>query len=177
MTETNVRWLHTAGCQPYDILERKIIETVCLSSFLSSFPPSFLPFSFPSFPCSGMLFLVAQLYHCQSEVKVKVTQLNLTLCDPMDCSPPGSSVHGILQARILEGVAIAFSRGSSWPRDQTWVSPIAGRFFTIGATREALGAIYSSTVSPHFSLDLRSEVLRYSLLSSHVFGEAWSRSS
>ena len=43
----------------------------------------------------------------------------LTLCDPMDCSPPGSSVHGILQARILEQIAISFSRGSSWPRDWT----------------------------------------------------------
>ena len=46
-------------------------------------------------------------------------------------SPPGSSVHGILQARILEWVAIPFSRGSSQPRDQTWVSCIAGRFFTV----------------------------------------------
>ena len=49
----------------------------------------------------------------------------------VDCSLPGSSVHGILQARILEWVAIPFSRGSSQPRDQTWVSCIAGRFFTI----------------------------------------------
>ena len=49
----------------------------------------------------------------------------------MDCSPPGSSVHEILQARILEWVAIPFSRGSSQPRDQTQVSCIAGRFFTI----------------------------------------------
>ena len=52
-----------------------------------------------------------------SKVKVLVAQLCLTLCDPMDCSPPGSSVHGILQARILEWVAISFSRGSSQPRD------------------------------------------------------------
>ena len=49
----------------------------------------------------------------------------------MDCSPPGSFIHGVLQARILEWVAIPFSRGSSWPRDQTWVSHTAGRFFTI----------------------------------------------
>ena len=48
---------------------------------------------------------------------VLVTQLCLTLCDPMDCSLPGSFVHGILQARILEWVAISFSRGSSQPRD------------------------------------------------------------
>ena len=54
----------------------------------------------------------------------------------MDCSPPGSSVHGILQARILEWVAISFSRGSSQPRDQTWVSCIVGRFFTDWATRK-----------------------------------------
>ena len=55
---------------------------------------------------------------------------------PMDFSPPVSSVHGILQARIQEWVAIPFSRGSSQPRDQTWVSHIAGRFFAIWATRE-----------------------------------------
>ena len=60
-----------------------------------------------------------------------VAQLHPTLCDPMDCSLPSSSVHGILQARILEWVAIPFSRGSSQARDQTWVSCIAGRFLTI----------------------------------------------
>ena len=59
-----------------------------------------------------------------------------TLCDPMDCSPPGSSVHGILQARILEWVAILFSRESSRPKDRTQVSRIAGGFFTVLATRE-----------------------------------------
>ena len=61
----------------------------------------------------------------------------LTLCDPIDCSPPSSSVHGILQARILEWVAIPFSRVSSQPTDWTQVSCIAGRFFTIWATRKA----------------------------------------
>ena len=55
----------------------------------------------------------------------------------MDSSPPGSSVHGISQARILEWVAISFSRGSSWPRDRTQVSCIADGFFTIWASREA----------------------------------------
>ena len=55
----------------------------------------------------------------------------------MDCSLPGSSIHGILQARVLEWVAISFSRGSSQPGDQTQVSRIAGRRFTIWATREA----------------------------------------
>ena len=56
------------------------------------------------------------------------------LCDPMDHSLPGFSVHGIFQARVLEWVAISFSRGSSWPRDQTHVSCIAGRRFTLWAT-------------------------------------------
>ena len=57
---------------------------------------------------------------------------------PVDCSPPSSSVHGILQARILEGVAISFSRGSSRPRGGTQVSHIAGRCFNFCTTREAL---------------------------------------
>ena len=65
---------------------------------------------------------------------VKVTQSCSTLCDPMDCQ--GSSVHGILQARILEWVAIPFSRASFQPRDQTQVFRIAGGFFTSQATRE-----------------------------------------
>ena len=66
-----------------------------------------------------------------------VAQLCLTLCDPMECSPPGSSVHGILQARILEWVAIPFCRGSSPLRNWIQVSHIAGRFFTPWATQEA----------------------------------------
>ena len=64
-------------------------------------------------------------------------QLCLTLCDSVDCSPPGSFVHVILQARMLEWVAVSFSRGSSQHRDQTQVSCNTGRFFTIWATREA----------------------------------------
>ena len=67
----------------------------------------------------------------QWQVPSEVTQSCLTLCDTMDCSPPGSSVHGIFQARVLEWVAISFSRGSSQPRDQIRVSRIAGRRFTI----------------------------------------------
>ena len=71
-----------------------------------------------------------------TEVKVIVAQSCPTLCDPMDYSQPGSSVHGILQARILEWAAIPFSRGSSQPRHQTQVSHTVGRFFTFWATRE-----------------------------------------
>ena len=67
----------------------------------------------------------------------EVTQSCPTLCDPVDCSPPGSSVHGILQVRIPEWVAISFSRGSSRSRDWTQVSFVAGRRFNHWATREA----------------------------------------
>ena len=68
-----------------------------------------------------------------SKVHAKLLQSCPTLQDPVDCSLPGSSVHGILQVGILEWVAMFSSRGSSWPRDQTCVSYgscIAGRFFT-----------------------------------------------
>ena len=76
------------------------------------------------------------------KVKVLVAQSCLTLCDHMDYSQPGSSVHGILRARILEKVAILFSRESSQRRDQTQVSCIAGRFFPVRATREAPYQVY-----------------------------------
>ena len=66
-----------------------------------------------------------------------VTKLCLTLCDPMEWSPPGSSVHGIFQARILEWVAVSFSRGSSQPRDQTCVSSTGRWILSHWATREA----------------------------------------
>ena len=59
-----------------------------------------------------------------------VTQSHLTLCNPVDCSPAGFSVHGIFQARVLKWGAFSFSKVSSQPRDQTQVSQIAGAFFT-----------------------------------------------
>ena len=65
------------------------------------------------------------------ESESEVVQSCRTLCNPMDCSPPGSSIHGILQTRILEWVAISFSRESSQPRDQTQVSHISGRRFNL----------------------------------------------
>ena len=71
------------------------------------------------------------------ESESEVAQSCPTLCDPMDCSLPDSSVHGIIQSRILEWVAISFSRGSSQPRDWTQVSCIRGRCFNLWDTREA----------------------------------------
>ena len=95
--------------------------------------------------CKGHKVSLLSLWLCLSVyVCVLVAKSRLTLCDPMDCGPPGSSVHGILQARILEWVAISFSRGSSQLRDQIQVSCITGRLFTIWATREALHCGYIS---------------------------------
>ena len=84
-----------------------------------------------SWPCL-FLFII------QKKKKSELTQSCLTLCNPMDCSWPGSSIHGILQARILEYVYISFFRGSFQPRDQTWVSCIADRLLTVWATREVI---------------------------------------
>ena len=81
-----------------------------------------------------IVWLYIYIYEWVSEV----AQSFPTLCDPMDCSLPGSFLHGILQARVLEWVAISVCRGSSWPRDPTWVSHIPGRRFNLWATREAL---------------------------------------
>ena len=76
---------------------------------------------------SNIFFCPASLFPFKDyvKVKVKVAQSCPILCNPMDCT-----VHGILQARILESVAFPFFRGSSQPRDQTQVSRIAGEFFT-----------------------------------------------
>ena len=74
-------------------------------------------------------------------VCVLVPRSRLTLCDPMGCSPPSSSIHGIFQARILEWVAVSFFRGSSWPRSWTWVFCIAGRLFTVWAIRGFQGVL------------------------------------
>ena len=77
------------------------------------------------------------MFEYRMKVKVLIAESCLILCNLIDYSPPGSSVHGIFQARILEWVVIPFSRGSSWPRDGTWVSCITSRLFCIWATKEA----------------------------------------
>ena len=78
-------------------------------------------------------------------VHAKSLQLRLILCSPMDCSTPGSPAHGVFQARILEWVAVPFSRGSSQPRDRIQVSCIAGRRFNLWATREAFEGMIIKT--------------------------------
>ena len=92
---------------------------------------------------SNVLFLIV--------VAVLVVQLSPTLCNPMDHSPPGSSVHGILQARILEWVAISSSRGSSWPRDRTCISCIGRWSLYPWTTWEAHYSYYFSHSSPSLS--------------------------
>ena len=74
----------------------------------------------------------------------EVAQSCPTLCDPMGCRLPGSSVHGIFQAIVLEWIAISFSRGSSQPRDQSWVSWIVDRCFTVWTTREIPKRLWTS---------------------------------
>ena len=108
------------GSRPIPRLQRQCRNAICLS----------VP----------LLCYVAFLYSVKS--------LSAAL-DPMDSSLPGFSVHGIFQARVLEWVAISFSRGSSQPRDQTQVSCVAGRCFTLWATRDAPFRIYVITFRAH----------------------------
>ena len=104
----------------------------------------------------------------RKKVKMLDVQSCPALCNPMDCSPPDSSVHGILQARIPEQVAIPFSRESSPPRDQTPVSCITHRFFTVWAIREAQNKCTSNRgarghdllLTPHTSQFNQHTVLR-----------------
>ena len=101
----------------------------CLPTFLS------FPSGFPFFNIEISLPGTFALFHMcpdsvQKAVHAKSLELCPTLCDPMECSPPGSSIHGILQARILEWVAVPSSRGSSRCRDQTHIPCISGGFFT-----------------------------------------------
>ena len=102
---------------------------------------SILSWKIPLIEKSGALQSVGldmtECTHTHNKSENEITQSCLTLWDPMECSLQGSSVHGIFQARLLEWVAISFSRRSSQPRDQTLFSHIASRCFTIWATREA----------------------------------------
>ena len=118
------------GSSVHGIFQARILE------WLPFPPPGDLPnpgIEPRSLTSAGGFFTTWATREAQRCVSVRLLQLCLTLCDPMDYSPLGSSVHGILQARTLEWVAIPFSRESSQPRGWTWVSCIAGRFFTIWA--------------------------------------------
>ena len=110
----------------------------CQDSKYGCFPGWWAVYSIRQTPQDGVSLLFSHISPVTSQernvnVNVKVAQSCLTLCKPMDYT-----VHGILQARILEWVAFPFSRGSSQPRDRTQVFHIAGGFFTSWATKEAL---------------------------------------
>ena len=116
------------GSSVYWILQARILEWVIVSfSRGSSWPRDWTRVS--CIFCTGrwILYHWATWLGCMC---AKSLQSCLTLCDPMDYSPPGSSVHRIFKARILEWVTISFSRGSSWPRDWTHIFCIADGFFT-----------------------------------------------
>ena len=91
--------------------------------------PGFEPTSLTSPTLADGFFTTSATWEAQVSVESEseIAQSCPTLCDPTDCSLQGSSIHGIFQARLLESVAISFSRGSSQPRDRTWVSHIASR--------------------------------------------------
>ena len=128
-------WTHVS-CTGSQILyhwatrEAYNVTSVQFSSVQSPTVCDSMDCSMPGLPVHHRLLGFTQLKWSE------VAQSCLTLWDPMDCSLPGSSVHGILQARILEWVAIPFSRRSSQSRDWTWFSHIASRRFTIWTTRE-----------------------------------------
>ena len=95
-----------------------------------------LPISLLNLISESCLCLLFFSSYVKSESVSHISHVQVFATPWTVCSLPGSSVHGILPARILAWVAIPFSRGSSWPKEQTWISGITGRFFTIWATRE-----------------------------------------
>ena len=117
-----------------------LINKYCMPRKMLRTPKCIFFNPYKSFVCELQLCLRELRWPSQVLTGVRMcmrAQSCPTFCDSTDCSPPGAFVHGIFQARILVWVAISFSRGSSQPRDRTWVSCTAGRFFTDWATREA----------------------------------------
>ena len=115
-------------------------KCLCLHPLSSSKDDGLIYFSHPHDEAHSIVFCLHRetlLHSLRKKVKVLVAQSCSTLWDPMDCSPPGSSVQGILRQEYWSGQPFPSLGGSSRPRDQTWVSSTAGRFFTISVTREA----------------------------------------
>ena len=120
------------GIFPWDLIHSKNVLT-----FVYLYLQIVSQDGFSEVEILGQRCNLCSFYTVLMKVKASVIHSCLTLCDLKDGSPLDSSVHGILPARILEWVAVPFSTASSQPRDQTWVSCIAGGFFTLWATREA----------------------------------------
>ena len=117
----------------HGIFQAKILQWVATYYSRGSSWPRDLTHVFCIF-CIGRWILyhcaTQEAQYCQYILHAKLLHLWLTLCNTMACGPPGSSAHGISQTRILEWIAILFSRGSFWPRNQTQTSCISSRFFT-----------------------------------------------
>ena len=139
------------------------LQTTCSDLPFYLVPLSFFPFR--SLASEASLWILTQAVCCFFLFLRLVTHSCPILCNLRDCSPPGSSVHGIFQARILEWVAIPFCRGSSWPTDWTSVSSIVGRFFTVRDTRKApLNAFIRKTAFPESHMTHSSPPLHSSSL-------------
>ena len=123
---------HPSTCKPHKcpiLISHFFSSTLLLAEFFLCWDMKHQSSEAPETPSSRLT--------SEGQLLLKVSEFAQscpTLCDPVDCSPPGSSIHGIIQARILEWVAIFFSRGFSWPRDRTKVSCITGRCFNLWAT-------------------------------------------
>ena len=104
-----------------------------------------------------------------SKLYTKLLQPCPTLCDPMGCSSPGSSVHGICQARVLEWVVISSTRGSSQPRDQTRVSRIAGRLYHLSHQ----GSLYSQLKIQKDDCGLNKIILSVSYCQCNILTQIW----
>ena len=137
------------GSSVHGISQARILEWVAISSSRgSSRSRDWTHVS--CIPCiAGRFFIHWATWEALDSIEVKwreVTQSCPTLCDPMDCSLPGSSVHGIFQAIVLEWIAISFSKGSSQSRDRTRVSRIVDRRFTVWAAKNKRLTPEESTV-------------------------------
>ena len=131
------------GSSVHGIFQARILEWVDMPSFRDLPDPGSNPVSCVSLHWQADSLLLS---HLGSPIRAlsEVAQLCPTLCDPMDCTLPGSSVHGIFQAIVLEWIAISFPKGSSQPRDQTCVSRIINRRFTVWATRGRCKIVFQS---------------------------------
>ena len=123
----------TTGREPSPAHQQKTgLDLLSMAPPVSTRPSFHRSQSLPSGSFHKPLFLHQRADRLKTTITEKrESESEVSQSDSMDCSLPGSSIRGIFQARVLEWVAISFSRRSSQPRDQTWVSHLAGRFFTI----------------------------------------------
>ena len=149
--KAKTKWYFRSGRHTRDIevikkwvLEKKLFVSPIM--FLET-PGAGVGIQVPHFWASGYSVIDTPLS--------EVAQSCPTLCDPLDCSLPGSFLHGFSRQECWSGLSFSFSRGSSWPRDQTQVSRIPGRQFNLWATREAITEYnLSFYIKPHIEFEL-----------------------